>query len=1024
MNHRDLFSYFRYLIKVRHCVEAELTFQKNNCRKYDQNLVQDMKNLKISCLIIPCFFILLFIPVVFQVTGQNTKQEQLHAVNVFQSERGIPLVKSVDIVIIGGTVSAVSAAVSAANEGAKVFLVAPRPYLGEDMCATLRLKIDNNRKLKTRLEQQIFGDSLQITPLKVKATLNKALVDAGVNFVFGSFVTDILWDKEDKPTGVIIANRAGRQAIIAKTIIDATDNGWVCRMAGAESQIWNGTQMEFERTIVLSGDDEENPNYFTQKLKIEMPDLHFSSFANAEQIARKKTYTDKVIRGAESLFYITPNPIICKKNSADWNVENNLDTDFFQPEGFSNLFVLSGSSGIPRIIADSLLKPAALCEAGGIIGQTASLIAKHKQKQILNDITFKSTPGASYSPGDVKEILNGLRPVGNDLLNITFPEINLPVISNYDIVVVGGGTSGAPAAIAAARLGMNVLVVEYQEGLGGIGTLGLIGKPYHGRKVGFAAEVPFPKDNIEPKMEWYRSEIKKAGGDIWLGVLGCGAYVEGNQVKGAVILTPEGRGVVLAKTIIDATGNADIAIAAGAEYMYGDIENNHIALQGTGLPSRPIIGNYLNTDYLLVDESDMIDIWRTLVSVYQTKYSENNYDAGTLIQNRERRRIVGDFVMTYLDQIAGRTYPDAIVLSGSDYDSHGYPSSPFFALLPYDEASRKKNHPAPGGTCFTPYRCLLPEKLDGILVTGLGISMDRDASAMVRMQLDLANQGYAAGVAASLAITSDKQPREIDIKELQQYLVNIGNLPETVLKQKDSFQLPKKNVKQAVIDYGKATNPESAGKPLAIILTHKKTALPLIRKRYLKSTGKSKLLYAQVLGMCGKNDGLATLLAELENFTEWDEKIFQGSMADYAYLPTPIDGVILALGNSGDKAALPQLLNLVDKLDEDVTLSHHRSLAIALEKLSDPAAAHALANLLQKPGMQGYSINKLEDTMTGLENNGKGNKKRTRALREIILARALYHCGDYNGIGKKILGNYALDMRGLFARHACSVLSK
>ena len=130
-------------------------------------------------------------------------------------------------------------------------------------------------------------------------------------------------------------------------------------------------------------------------------------------------------------------------------------------------------------------------------------------------------------------------------------------------------------------------MVEYQEGLGGVGTLGLIGKPYHGRNVGFAAEVPFPKDNIEPKMEWYRSEIEKAGGEIWLGVLGCGAYLEGNKVKGVVIAAPEGRFVVMANIVIDATGNADVAIDAGADYMYGEIENGDIALQGTGLPSRP-----------------------------------------------------------------------------------------------------------------------------------------------------------------------------------------------------------------------------------------------------------------------------------------------------------------------------------------------------------------------------------------------------------------------------------------------------
>ncbi len=680
-------------------------------------------------------------------------------------------------------------------------------------------------------------------------------------------------------------------------------------------------------------------------------------------------------------------------------------------------------------MADSLLKPAAFSEIGGIIGRSAVKIAK--QKALPKEIKFKSVLTRAITNADSHEVLIGLRPSDKNLPSVTCPETSLPVLAHYDVVVVGGGTSGAPAAIAAARRGMKVLVLEYQEGLGGVGTLGLIGKPYHGRNVGFAAEVPFPKGNIEPKMEWYRSEIAKVGGDIWLGVLGSGAYAEGNHIKGAIVTTPEGRGVVTANVVIDATGSADIAIAAGAEYMYGDIERNDIALQGTGFPSRPLKGNYLNTDYLIVDETDMLDVWRTLVSVHQTKYSENNYDVGTLIQNRERRRVVGDYVLNYLDQVIGRTFPDAIVLSGSDYDSHGYPSSSFFALLPHDEVSRKENHPAPGGTCYTPYRCLLPKNLDGILVTGLGISMERDASAMIRMQLDLANQGYAAGVAASLAITSNKSLRKIDINEFQQHLVSKGNLPETVLKQIDSFPLPLDTIKNAVDDYGKATNPKSAGKPLAIILTHEKMALPLISLKYKKTSGKSKLLYAQVLGMCGNDEGLPTLLDELDNFTEWDEKIFQGSMADFAHLPTPIDAVILSLGNSKVKAAPNQLLNLIDKLDEDVTLSHHRSVALALEKISDPDAAILLANLLKKNGMQGHAMLDFDDALIGIKNNGvitsrrsEPIAKRTKALREIVLARALYKCGDYNGVGEKILTNYSKDIRGLFARHAISVLNE
>ena len=182
--------------------------------------------------------------------------------------------------------------------------------------------------------------------------------------------------------------------------------------------------------------------------------------------------------------------------------------------------------------------------------------------------------------------------------------------------------------------------------------------------------------------------------------------------------------------------------------------------------------------------------------------------------------------------------------------------------------------------------------------------------------------------------------------------------------------------------------------------------------------------------MCGKKEGVNSLLTELENVADWDEKIFQGSMADFAHLPTPIDAIILALGNSGDKAVISQLLELVDKLDSTVTLSHHRSLALALERISDPIAAQSIAELLQKPGMQGHALHSIEDAYTQLYNNGKGPnpvnnsslEKRTKALREIVLARALYKCGDYNSIGENILINYTKDMRGLFSLHAYHIL--
>ncbi|MFO7974724.1 MAG: FAD-dependent oxidoreductase, partial [Candidatus Hydrogenedentota bacterium] len=464
--------------------------------------------------------------------------------------------------------------------------------------------------------------------------------------------------------------------------------------------------------------------------------------------------------------------------------------------------------------------------------------------------------------------------------------------------------------------------------------------------------------------------------------------------------------------------NADLAVAAGADSMYG-ADAGKIAMQGAGLPVRGLQDFYVNTDYLLVDESDMQDVWRALVGARITM-PEDVFDSGSMIQTRERRRVLGDHVMTYIDQIAGRTYPDCIVYSGSDYDSHGYPSHPYFALIPHDEKSLKANHPAPGGTCYTPYRCLLPRGFDRMLVVGLGISMERDAAAMVRMQRDISNQGYAAGVAAAMAAQENTTVRDIEVRVLQRHLVETGALPSKVLSHRDSFPLSSERVQQAVTNLAVASNPKMAGVPLAIVLSHRDTAIPMMRRAYHEGSRDAKLVYAKVLGMLGETTGVETLIEALRAVPVWDAKILQGAMAEYAHLPTRIDSLILALGFTKDPRALEPILEKLSMLDAETTLSHHRAVALALEHLGDDRAAKPLAGLLQKPGMRGHVMRELEP----LHNRNREKRRREGPLREIVLARALFRCGDHHGLGEEILREYLNDIRGLFAVHAQAVLEK
>ncbi|MBQ9739951.1 MAG: FAD-dependent oxidoreductase, partial [Kiritimatiellae bacterium] len=357
-----------------------------------------------------------------------------------------------------------------------------------------------------------------------------------------------------------------------------------------------------------------------------------------------------------------------------------------------------------------------------------------------------------------------------------------PFVTSADVVVVGGGTAGAPAAVAAARSGAKTVVVEWLNVLGGITTEGRIGGYYHGNRRGFTSEIDkamkgVAKDYCLAKGEWYRQELGRLGAEVWFGALAYGVRMEGNRVAAVKVALADGTcAEIRCKVVVDASGNCDIAAAAGCDTEY--LSAKELSLQGAGVAPQPLGLTGVNSDIGFVDETCPKDIFGFLLRT-RLSVPDRTWNVSQMSDSRERRRLLGEMRITPLDILAGRRYRDTICVTKSNFDTHGQTDSDIFFVK--SPGKRGDVHHA-----HVPYRCLLPKRIDGLLVAGLGVSVHRDAMPVLRMQPDVQNVGYAAGLAAAQAAMRGVPPRGIDVADLQRRLVEKGCIDAADISDSDS----------------------------------------------------------------------------------------------------------------------------------------------------------------------------------------------------------------------------------------------
>lgn len=977
----------------------------------------------------------------------------LVAETLVEPPKSLPLIQDVDVVVVGGSTAAVAAAAAAARDGASVFLVTGEAYLGEDVAGTLRVWSRRAEAASTELTRALFGvtadtgpETVYTTPLQVKKTLDQALLQAGVTFLTGAYATDILVDPAGEVAGVVIVNRSGRQAIRAKGVIDATARGTLARAAGAEVTPFPAGTYTVSRVVIagqapqdgvqvvphadwkpdaevvqLSSKTPIVPGLYECTMAVPMADGSARAFTEAEQVARDRTFVPTQLDAADRLFFTPPDHITSGKPATAEDVDaTSLDLGALSPAGVPHLYVLSAMADVPRPAAAALARPGPAARLGERLGRQAAAAARLRPP--IAAARLRGTAG-TVTPADLREVQGALtRPYVSASGSVASDARELPVLADTELVVVGGGTTGAPAAVGAVRNGVKTLVVESLHELGGVQTAGMITGYYYGYARGFTKEIDTGvaatgRVRSQAKAEWYRKSIRGAGGEIWFGSLAVGAYLEGTHLRGVVVVAPDGqRGVVRAKAVIDASGNADIAAAAGEPTeFYGPQE---LIGQGAGMAVIRLGAGGHNNDFALVNDSDAGDL--CFFGLRTRLMTEAGWDVSQLVNSRERRRLIGVFQMSALDYLTARTFPDTINQHRSRFDLHGQPSHD--VLLTRN--LRVTNHVTLDANA--PYRALLPKTTDGLLVVALGMSATRDAMAILRMQPDLQNQGYAAAYAVALALKHGCELRDIPVRSLQQHLVAKGNLPESVLTENDSYPVSDMMLKLASHDvmFGYSGLP--------FLFADPERAKPYLREKYRElsthSSGRDaevSLVYAHVLAMLGDPTGAAELTAWVESHG-WGDKWAAGMEAG----ANRMSAYILALGRAGYRKAVPAILARGRELcvpgRKAPAANTCRLLALACQALGDPALAEIPARLLELPGFSGHAI-RLSATIPPVpgydSRSSYSEQEKMELVRELNLAVALHRLGDRDGRAEAILKAYADDPRGFVAHYARHVLS-
>ena len=371
----------------------------------------------------------------------------------------------------------------------------------------------------------------------------------------------------------------------------------------------------------------------------------------------------------------------------------------------------------------------------------------------------------------------------------------------YDVVVVGGGTAGALAAIAAAREGVRVLVVERLNSLGGMGTAGHIEGYYYGCRgglyeqldamakayepLGYAPSGP-NSYNVELKKRVIENELRAAGGEIVYQADLTGVLMEGTRVVGVEYAREDGLHTAVAQVVIDATAEAYVCLLAGAAYTLGREMDGKVQPFGNVRidyhPETNACGHSY-TDCGYVNPIDPEDYTRAVLAAADfAVYLKADYrkpprllGMTQVVGMREGPLVEGETRLRLQDAADRRLPGEKILFTAySNADNHGKDMA--FENRPQRDWMIACSLWGLNFTVPVPVGAVIPKGIDGLLMAGRMISVDHDLASCIRMERDVQKCGEAVGLLAASAVKSGLPVRKTPYAPLAQQLRRSGCL--------------------------------------------------------------------------------------------------------------------------------------------------------------------------------------------------------------------------------------------------------